>query len=240
MSVDISLNGEIPEGSIVIEAFPSRGYVSTLTANQLIKQMEMELVGSVTCSKLDAIAVVHDHMPMHPIRIYRKGNIVVVFSELIIPFNLTHEFTQALGDWLTSVKPKSVIFLASIPGVETDKEHDIMAITTDAVVGKKLGELKLKSMEEGVLTGLSSALMLKCVDTSVPATSIMVETNYVPDVLAAATLLQIMGEILETEFDLSELKSAGKEVEDKFRQNLNQLKKGREDLKEMHEDTMYR
>jgi predicted ATP-grasp superfamily ATP-dependent carboligase len=154
--------------------------------------------------------------------------------------NLTHDFTQALGDWLANVKPKSALLLASIPGVETDKEHEIMTVSTDAEVGKKIQELKLKKMEEGVLSGLSSALMLKCFDTKVPATSVMVETNYVPDVLASVTLLEIMGKILDIQVDSNELKNAGKQIEDKFKKNMKQLKKGREDLKEMHEDTMYR
>ncbi len=240
MSVEIKLTEPIPEGSIVIEAFPSKGYVSTLAANQLIKQLDMKLVGHISCSKLDAIALVHGHKPMHPIRVYRKDMLVVVFSELIIPFNLTHEFTEVLGSWLTSLKPKSVIFLASIPGLETDKEHEIMTVSTDEEIAKKIKGLNLRRMEEGVLTGLSSALMLSCADGGIPATAFMVETNYVPDVLAAASLLEIIGRILGFEVELDELTKAGKQIEDKFRENLNQMKKGRDDLKELHEEGMYR
>ncbi|MBU0762411.1 MAG: PAC2 family protein, partial [Candidatus Altiarchaeota archaeon] len=230
----------IPENSVVIEAFPSKGYVSTLAANQLIKQLDMELVGSIICSKLDAIAVIHEKKPLHPIRIYMKEDVVVVFSELIIPFNLTHEFTEALGSWVNSIKPRSAIFLASIPGVETDKEHEILTVSTDDVIRRKTEGLKIKQMDEGVLTGLSSSLMLNCVENNVPATSIMVETSYVPDVLAAASLLEIISKILEVDLDVKELQNAGDQIEDKFKEKLNQMKKGRDDLKEMHEDTMYR
>ena len=150
----------------------------------MIKQLNMEIVGHIECNKLDAIAVVHNSKPIHPIRIYAKDNIVIIFSELIIPFNLTHEFTTALGDWFEQIKPISTIFLASIPGVDSEKEHEIMSVSTDDVIKTKLNGLDVKMMEEGVLTGISSSLILKCITYDIPATSLMVETTYIPDVFS--------------------------------------------------------
>jgi uncharacterized protein len=240
MIVEVILYREIPKDCIVVEAFPSKGYVSTLAANQLIKQLDMDLVGSVRCSKLESIAVVHEKKPMYPVRIYAKDNLVIVFSEIIIPFSLTHDFSQAIGSWMQSINPKSVIFLASIPGVESQEEHEILTITTDKKFEGILKGLNIKQMDEGVLTGLSSALMLSCIENKIPATSIMVETSYAPDVLASASLLEIIGKILDIEVDLTELMDAGDKVESKFKESINQMKKGHENLKQMHEDTMYR
>jgi uncharacterized protein len=241
MTVKIVTDGKIPADSVVVEAFPSRGYVSTLAANHLIRQLKMDLVGHIECDKLDAVAVVHDGKPMHPIRIYSKGGLVVLFSELIIPLNLVHEFTSELGAWFGSVKPKRAVLLASVPGVESKAEHEILSVTTDPEMKAKIRRLGVREMEEGVLTGMSSSLMIHCCSFDIPATSLMVETTYIPDVLAAASLLKILAELLEVNVDLDELDKAGKEIEQKFRDNLEQMKIGQENYRELHQHMpMYR
>ncbi len=241
MPVTIVVTGRIPENAVLIEAFPSRGYVSTIASNHLIRSLGFEQIGHIESEKLDAVAVVHDGVPMHPIRIYAKGDIIILFSELIIPMNLVHDFTTALSDWFASIKPRQVMLLASVPGVESKETHEIMAVTTDLEMAKKLKELGVKEMTEGVLTGMSSSLMMKCCGGRIPATSLMVETSYIPDVLAAASLLGILKSLLSVEVDVGELTKAGKEIEERFMENLDKMKLGQERYKEMHQQsTMYR
>jgi len=241
MTVSICVEKGLPKNAIIVEAFPSRGYVSTLAANHMIRRMGMEQVGWIECDKLDAVAVVHDGRPMHPIRVYHKDNLIVVFSELIIPFNLVHEFTTALGDWFKALSPKTVILLASLPGIETHQEHEIQSVSTDREMAKKLEKLGIKEMKEGVLTGMSSSLMIKCCGIDLPATSLMIETNYIPDVLASAALLKILAELLSLDLDVDELIKTGNDIEAKFKVNLEQMKKGQENYKEMHAQLpMYR
>jgi uncharacterized protein len=241
MTATITVTGNVPKKPIIIEAFPSRGYVSTIAASQMIKQLQMEQVGYMECDKLDAVAVVHDGVPMHPIRIYMKGDLILLFSELIIPLNLVHEFTVAIGEWFKTLNPSYAVLLASVPGVETDKEHEMLAITTDPSAVDKIKALGLKQMQEGVLSGMSSSLMIKCSNLGIPATSLMVETNYVPDVLAAASLLKIISELLSLKLSADDLNKAGKDIEVKFRSSMDQMKTSQDNVKEMHQEmSMYR
>jgi uncharacterized protein len=242
MTVNIVVTGRLPENLTLIEAFPSRGYVSTIAANHMIKTLDMDAVGYIECDKLDAVAVVHDGKPMHPIRIYTKNDLVILFSELIIPMNLVHEFTTALGDWFKTIKPKRAFLLASVSGMEAEKEHEIISVSTDDGVKEKIKKLNLREMDEGVLTGMSSGLMIKCLSLGIPASSLMVETSYIPDVLASASLLKVLCEVLDLKIDVEELIKTGKSIEDKFRDNLEQMKKGQENYKELHQhmSSMYR
>jgi len=242
MAVSINITKSLPKNATLIEAFPSRGYVSTIAANHMIRQLKMEQVGHMESDHLDAVAVVHDGIPMHPIRIYAKDDLVIVFSELIIPFNIVHEFSQATGDWLKTLKPKNAILLASVPGVESKEEHEIMMVSTDEPMLAKLRKLKVREMQEGVLTGMSSSLMIKCCGLSIPATSLMVETSYVPDVLASAALLKILSELLNVNVNVEELVKAGREIEERFKDSLEQMKKGQENYHELHQQmsSMYR
>lgn len=241
MTVKIEIDGQLPKDAIVLEAFPSRGYVSTIAVNHMIKKLGMRQVGYMESDKLDSIAVVHDKKPMHPIRIYVKDDLVVLFSELMIPFSLVHEFTSAIGDWFKELKPKTALLLASVPGTSTDKEHEIMVLSTDDEVRGKLLKMGLKEMEEGVLTGMSSSLMIKCCGHDIPATSLMVETSYIPDVLAASSLLKILNKLLGLDVDVEELNKAGHEIEKKFKDTMSQLTKGQENIQQMSQvQSMYR
>lgn len=241
MTVNVKITGKVPENPILVDAFPSKGYVSTLAANQMIKKLEMEQIGYISADKLEAVAVVHDGKPMHPIRVYTKDNIVLLFSELMVPFTMVHEFTAAIGEWVDEIKPKSAILLASMPGVDTEKEHEIMTVSTDESVKPKLEKLELKPLDEGVLTGMSSSLMIHCCNQKIPSTSLMVETSYIPDVLAAASLLKILGELLDVDIEVDELAKAGHEIEKKFKNTLEQLHKGQQDYNEIHSSQgMYR
>ena len=135
----------------------------------------------------------------------------------------------------------SAIFLASIPGVESDKEHEILSVSTDPDVKPRIESLGIKRMDEGVLTGISSSLMLKCVNQNIPATSLMVETSYIPDVLAASSLLNILSKILDLDIKVDQLVKAGKQIESKFKVNMAQMSKGQQNYDELHQQSaMYR
>jgi uncharacterized protein len=240
MVVKIHITGKIPKNPVVIEAFPSKGYVSTVAANHLIKQLGFEQVGYFESDRLDAVAVVHDGTPMHPIRVYSKDNMVIIFSELIIPFNLVHDFTREIGGWLEKIKPEGCFLLASIPGSASGVNHEITCVSTDKDMIERIEKLGVKKMMEGVLTGMSSSLLVKCCNMGIPATALTVETNYIPDVLAAAKLLDTMCEILGIEVNVNDLVNTGENIEKKFKNNLTQMKKGRDDYEQMHDMSMYR
>jgi predicted ATP-grasp superfamily ATP-dependent carboligase len=96
-------------------------------------------------------------------------------------------------------------------------------------------------MQEGVLTGMSSSLMTKCCAIDIPSTSLMVETTYIPDVMAAASITKILAELLQLKIQIDELTKTGKDIESKFKENLEQMKIGQENYKEMHQQlSMYR
>lgn len=235
MVTEIDIKKELPKSPIVIEAFPSKGFVSTIAAKYMIDELNMEVIGSIKSDRVQSIAVVHDHKPMHPIRIYLKENLVVIFSEVNVPFQHVGEFTEAISNWFKEIKPKEVILLAGISGKSTEKEHEIFSITTDKEVEKKLKNLKVEDMDEGMLTGVSSDLLLFCVENNIPVTSLMAETHYTPDPLGSASMLEILTSLLNLKIDIKKLVEKGEEVEKMFHEISEQMKKGIDDTKQISE-----
>ncbi len=131
MATKIVITGEIPKKPIVIEGFPSKGFVSTIATRYMIDELGMKVVGHVVSDKLKSIAIVHNAEPLYPVRIYSKDDIVLIFSEVIIPVKQIHEISTAISEWFAEIKPKEVILLAGISGKVTEKEHEILGLATN-------------------------------------------------------------------------------------------------------------
>lgn len=235
MATEIRIFGDVPKNATVIEGFPSKGFVSTIAAKYLIDELEMDVVGYIKSDRIQSIAVVHDSKPMHPMRIYRKDDIIVLFSEMTIPLPYIKEFSEAFRKWFREIQPSKVILMAGISGRETDKEHEIFGLATTEELQRKIESLNVEKIEEGMIAGVSSDILLNCIEDGIPVISLMVETMYSPDPLGAATLLGILNEILELNLDIQTLIKKGEEIEEEFKRITEELKKGKLAHRELDE-----
>lgn len=241
MTVEFILCEQVPENPIVIEAFPSKGYVSSIAAFYLIREAGFRQIGSIKATGLDNFVVVHEGELMRPIRIYAKDNILLVFSEIIIIPSLVSEFTEEFRKWLKDIQVKEVVLLASLLGMDSKEEHKILGIATTDELRGRLSDIGVEELKEGVLTGLSSTLALHCGEVGIPTTSFLVETPYVPDALAAADLLEVLSKMLDIEVNVDNLRSTGRQFEGKFKQILKQIDKGQKDYEKLGSmEGMYR
>ena len=98
MTTKVHVTGKIPKNPVVIEGFPSKGFVSTIATRYLIEELGMESVGYVKSDRIQSIAVVHNSTPMYPIRIYRKNKLVLIFSEISVPYQFVREFADTFDE----------------------------------------------------------------------------------------------------------------------------------------------
>ena len=233
MAVDIKLKKDIPENPTIIEGFPSKGFISTIATKYMIDDLDMEEIGYVRSDKIRSLAVVHRARAMHPIRIYAKGNVVLIFSEITIPIMDVGEFVDAFREWFLKIRPEKVILLAGISGKGTEKEHEIFGVATTPELNELIEKLSVNKIDEGMLAGISSDMLLNCMDDEIPAISLMAETEYTPDPLGAASMLKILDKILNLGIDIDKLVKRGREIEEEIKNITEQLKKGKTKHREM-------
>jgi len=235
MDAKVVVRGELPENPVIVEAFPSKGFVSTVAASHLISGLKMELVGCVESDLTSGITVIHKGKPMEPIRVYQKDDILLIYSEVIIPMEVISGFSKVLSEWFTQISPRQVILLAGITGVKTDKEHEILAVATDDENKKKLSRLKVNQIEDGIVTGVSSDLLIHCLEEKIPCIALLAETQYAPDPTAAASMLTILNSLLGLDVSVKDLLKAGKKIEEQVKNITDQLRRGKEGYKRMEE-----
>lgn len=238
MTTDICIyrGRKIPRNPIIIEGFPSKGFVSTIAAKYMIDELDMEPIGYIESDKIKSVAVIHNSRPMRPIRLYLRGNVIVILSELMIPMNHLPEFSGAVIRWFRDICPGEVVLLAGISGKNTDKQHEIFGLANTDELNLQLRQLNVNHVEEGMLTGISSDLLLYCVENGIPTISLMTETKNLPDPLAAASMLNIVKKILGLEMDTQRLIDEGKKIETMFNEMSTQFKRGNEGYKETMEN----
>lgn len=234
-SIVIKEGTKMPEKPIIVEGFPSKGFVSTIAARYMIDELGMEQIGHITSDKLGSVAVIHSSTPMRPIRIYAKGNLIVIFSEIMIPIHHMGDFTKALTMWLDEVKPSMVVLLAGMSGKETEKAHEIFGISNKEDLATRLADLKVSRVDEGMLTGISSDLLLHCIERDIPSISLMAETKVLPDPLASASMIEILDKVLGLRIDTKKLVEEGKKIECMVKDITEQMKRGSDNYKQISE-----
>jgi len=243
---EIILKKEVKKNATVIDCFPTIGFVGTIAGRYLAEELNMELIGYIESDKIPSVAIVHESKPCPPIRIYTKNNLILILSELVIPFQFTHELSNVLIKWFKEINPKEAISLVGLssepmplriikplPVQEEYEKHVVFGIATNNELNRKLEKLNVTVINEGTITGASSDILLKCLEHEIPAISLMVEAQIVPDPLASAAILKVLDKYLNLNIDIQKLVEQGKKVEKQFKVIFEQLKKGKTEYTKM-------
>ena len=72
-------------GGVAICGFSTVGSVGVIATSHLIKSFNLQPMGTVMHPKFPAIALIHDSVPKHPVRVYQGEKIGVFTSEIQCP-----------------------------------------------------------------------------------------------------------------------------------------------------------
>ena len=97
------IHGDSPAttGGIAICGFSSVGMVGAIGAAHIIRALDLPQVGTVLNPDFPAVALVHEEIPKHPVRVYQGDGIGVFTSELKFPPQQDVEFANTVLDWFT-------------------------------------------------------------------------------------------------------------------------------------------
>lgn len=202
---------------ILIEGFPGLGLIGTIAATYLVDKLGMEPLGYITSDKFPPIAAIHNNIPLHPARIYksRKHNIVVLFSEFIIPLNSIYPLSEAILEW---AQGKGISKIISLGGITIKGEQDeVFGIASSSELVKLLNSHGIKTIREGATTGVNGVLLAECASRGFPAMSLLAEAkqNYM-DPKGAALVIEALKRVTGLELDTRELEKESAELEKKM------------------------
>ncbi len=205
------------EKPILIEGFPGLGLVGTIAATYLVDKLKMEPLGYLASEKFPPIAAIHNNIPLHPARVYKskKYNLVVLFSEFVIPLNTIYPLSEEIYRWAAE---KGISEIISLGGIVIKGEQDeVFGIASTPELVKKLDDAGVKMIREGATTGVNGVLLAECASHGFPAISLLAEAkqNYM-DPKGAALVIEVLKKIIGLELDTSALLKESEELEKKM------------------------
>lgn len=232
------------EDALVVCCFPSVGMVSSVVAHFLIDHLNLEYVGGVAHPKLPAICLVQDGVPLPPIRAYAGepickiegvcDKVLLLMSELIVPDPLVHEIVSSLFVWSKEQNAAMGVLIDAFarkgmkgglngnePLVEYDdtEEVDVLGVAATPKMAELLKGMDIKLLEQGVIKGMTGAMLSEGSSRGRNIMSIMVEADpRFPDARAAAVIIEQLNKMMPVvDLDHEPLLAEAQQLEDQIR-----------------------
>jgi len=214
-----------PKNPIIIEGFPGFGLVGTIACEFLIDHLNTELIGKVLLEDEPAIVAIHKGKIIEPLSISynKKYNLVIIHSMTATPGS-EWKISDIIIAIAKELNAKEIVSLESVNSGGIIGKPKTFYYTNDNKKEKTFKSFKLNPLKEGIIMGVSSALLLK-VD-KIPMSCIFAETHTtLPDSKAAAEIIKVLDIYLNLKVDYKPLLETAKQFEDKLRELLKQSKK---------------
>lgn len=224
---------------VIIEGFPGIGMIGTISASYLAEKLGMKLAGFFASSHFPPIAAIHEYKPVSPARIYasEKLNLIVLFSEFVIPANIVFALSQTIIEFAKKNKAKMIYSLAGVASTVPDEK--LYGIASTPEIAEKLKKAGVELIREGATQGVSGVLIAECASEKFPAANLMVQTAQPLDPRAAARLLDKLAPIIGTQFDTAELVNQADKIEGRIKEAMEKMKALHQNYEEMEQNPMY-
>jgi uncharacterized protein len=212
-------------GAAVVEGFPSVGLVSTLAANYLIEQLKLPKIGCMISSQLPVTSIIRDGEPNHPVRIYGDKRLVVFISEFRPPATLVQPIVDNILAWTKENGCDIIISAEGLPMQETDQhpeEIHVFGVASTKRGRDILGQKKINTLNEGIITGISGVLLNEGARTDRDVVCVIADAHEsYPDARAAAKIVETIDAILpQIELDTKPLYEEAEKMETEIKAAL--------------------
>jgi uncharacterized protein len=231
---------------VVVEGLPDIGLVGTIAATHMVEALGLEEVAHFESTLFPPIMVMHKGVLTDPVRILGNEKLLVVTSEIAIPPLAIYSLASVLVDWLSAKGASLVVSLTGFPEqnrLEIDKPL-VFGVGNMEQSTNLLKEKGVEVMTEGFIAGIYALIMKYCMVKKIPAITLMAQAfpNY-PDPGAAASVLQVLNNILGLNISVDSLLEKADEIKIKARDLMRQTRSALERVGKMSEQQiplMYR
>lgn len=229
--MEIILNQK-PKSPIMIEGFPGFGFVSTITTEFLIEHLNAKLIGRFEDDRLAPMVAIHNTKLIEPLGIYYdKSHNILIFHTVTNLQGLEWEIASKLTTLSRDLKAKELISIEGVASQSEETNAYYYACSPD--IEKKFNKIKIQPLKEGIIMGVTSALLLKA---RCPISAVFVETHSnLPDSRAAAKVIEVLDKYLNLNVDYKPLLAKAEQFETKIKSIMEQQSQAKEqkDRKEL-------
>jgi len=212
---------------IAIIGFPGIGLAGSILTSFMIRELKMEAVAAITSTDFPPYTLIQNGNPYPPIRVYgckREcasedcGDLIVVTSEIMLKPENYYTLSATLTKLFNDMGITNVIALEGIPPF--DDEQSIFACGSSESSRKRIEELGLKKLEDGLVRGLTGIMLYEAFYSGMNILAVLCPANpALPDPRSAARMLEPLSKLMpELKIDAKPLYKEAEEIENKIKQ----------------------
>lgn len=220
-----------PKNVTLIEGFPGFGLVGTIATEYLLQHLKCEFIGSFWLEEMPATVVVHESRFIPPIGLYynKEYNIVIVHA-----ISGTMGVEWMIADYINEIAKqmtaKEIISIEGVGAATETEESQVFYYTTNQKKKEQLKKLGVNTLQEGIIIGVTSALLLK---TKTDVIALFADTHSkLPDSKAAAKIIETLDKYLGLKIDPKPLVQTAEKFEKKLQEILEKSKLTTDQAKE--------
>ncbi len=211
-----------PNKPTVIEGFPGVGLVASIVTEYLIEHLNAKLIGKIILENMPPIVAIHNREIVQPFGIfYSENKNILLIHGLTMAKGFEWDLSDNIIELCNKTNTQHMISIEGVPArTQSPKTY---FYTTSKKYKKNLEELGAKPLENGIVLGVTSSLLIK--NEKVPQTCLFVETHMgLPDSKSAALIVKDLNKILELNVDVKPLINKAQEFEKKLKKILSSAK----------------
>jgi len=200
---------------LVISGFPGIGLVGSIASYHLLKNLKMEYVGYIEDPMIPEIMIVEEGIAYPPVRVYARDDLVIFFSDVMIPPELVYPMSVMISDRLKEINPKMVVTLEGFASMTPEKSF---LVSSSEKILNSVKDEEIPALQLGMIGGISGALMKCCNDRDIPAACLITETvGLRPDPRGASKIIENLNKKYNLNADTEELIKEAENIEEKMK-----------------------
>jgi len=198
--MELILN-EKPKRPTIIEGFPGVGYVGTITVEYMINHLDAKPIGLIFDENIPPVAMLYKDQTRRLMEIYyaKKENIVFIHAITGIK-GMEWDVADTILELAKTLNAKEIISLEGVVSPIDDQLSRVFVRSNDTKAEKEFIKMGVEKLENGAVTGVTGALMLKA--EHVNSTFLFAETSTgTPDSRSSAELIKYLDTYLGLKID---------------------------------------
>jgi len=222
-SVQVILEREPSSSSpLLVEGFPGIGLVGNIASQYMVHELEMTYIGAMNSRFFPPLAVLLGGVVNMPVRIYEKGDLVVITSDIPIHPLACYDVGREVVKWAKSINAREMVCLAGIY-LMTEERRVFGAVSSEKMLERI--EKGTEVFQLGTISGISGSIMNECRVNDLPATCLLGETvSENPDPRAAAAAIDALNGIYDLKVNTAKLIERAEEIELQMHQLAEQVR----------------
>lgn len=220
--------------AMVVVAAPTMGFVGPITAQFLVRQLDMELVGGLVPDSLPAVTRVGEGRNAFPVGVHTRetrcgprgecDRLVVVETELLPDVPTQHELARTFVDW---AQEHGAGWIVAPDGlfIQEEETEKVRGVASGQAGLEAFASEEIEAIEGGYIAGLSAALLCYSEMAGVDAMCLLAESNpSFPDARAAARIVNVLDRVIpEIAIETEPLIEEAEEIEENVRREIERL-----------------